>query len=88
MKTQNDILGLLPSNLNLSSLIYALIIDTIVYAIAVWSIIYIAQKYDATYIRKPAITIYTILGLFFISILKFLIMSLAFIGMVYLICNV
>jgi len=80
-------LGLLPFHINLSNLMYAIIIDTVVYFATIWTIVYISHKYDAVHIRKPAIASYTILSLFFISIFKFVLLSLAFIGVVYVISN-
>ncbi len=87
-KTLQPLLGLLPFHINLSGLMYAIIIDTILYFITIWAIVYISHKYDAIHIRKPAIVSYTILSLFFISIFKFALLSLAFVSVVYILSNI
>ncbi|GAB6078519.1 hypothetical protein [Hydrogenobaculum acidophilum] len=86
-KSLQPLLGLLPFHINLSNLMYAIIIDTVIYFITIWAIVYVSHKYDAIHIRKPAIASYTILSLFFISIFKFALLSLAFIGIVYILSN-
>ncbi|MGC9287004.1 MAG: hypothetical protein ACP5E7_05585 [Hydrogenobaculum sp.] len=83
----NQLLGFLPFHINLSSLMYAIIVDTIIYFATIWAMIYISHKYDAIHLRKPAILSYTLLSLFFISIIKFALLSLAFIGIIYLLSN-
>jgi len=83
----NQLLGSLPFHINLSSLMYAIVVDTTIYFATIWAIVYISHKYDAIHLRKPAILSYTILSLFFVSILKFALLSLAFIGITYLLSN-
>ena len=83
----NQLLGSLPFHINLSSLMYVIIVDTIIYFATIWAIVYISHKYDAMHIRKPVISGYTILSLFFVSTIKFALLSLAFIGITYLLSN-
>jgi len=82
-----QLLGSLPFRAGLSDLMYAILIDTLIYFATIWAIVYISHKYDAMHIRKPVISGYTILSLFFISTIKFTLLSLAFIGITYLLSN-
>lgn len=86
MNILNQELSVLPFKLNLSNFIWDIAIDTLIYIGIIWAIVYFTHKYDASFVRKPAITIYTILSLFFISAIKFLILSVAVLSVVYFIC--
>ncbi len=86
MNALNQKLSLLPFKVNIGSLMYSIAIDTIIYIIAIWAIIYLSHQYEAYHIRKPIIATYTILSLVFVSIFKFLLLSLAMVGITYIMC--
>ncbi len=53
-----------------------LIIGTVIYIFTSLAIIYITHEHDAHHLTKPILFAYNILGLFFFSVIKFLLLSL------------
>lgn len=86
MNALNKTLSLLPFKINLTSLMYAIVIDTVIYFITIWAIVYLSHRYEVHHIRKPIIAAYTIFSIIFVSVFKFLLLSLAFTGITYIMC--